>query len=377
MGGMKSFLARDGRCGDDKNKNEDEYEDSRGLDAFRRSFDPVFQGFLRDRICSPVRELVGGDAPPGVLEVLDYLTVIAVGGKRIRPYLVWLAYHSVRSRSNNSADDEGLFPVLCALELFHVFALMHDDIVDGAVTRHGVLCMHKKFGVPQAILLGDLCLSGALCVGPNTIREMFHTMSRETIVGQLLDGVEPKGSALVDLVVDLKTIRYTFAYPIKMGLALAGCENEDVHALYGALAWHLGSAFQRLDDMADILSSKSELGKKPCADIEQGVTTGLIAAIRNHGTSHERDTLSNFFGRMLSDEDRSIIRTTFQGSEVFLAEQNAIRRELRFAEDIVREISEGEDCQATPMMQAWLSLVQMLEQKLDRLYLTDEIHAWG
>jgi geranylgeranyl diphosphate synthase type I len=140
----------------------------RQFHAFRQSFDPQLQAFVEQKLASYAP--IATDA--FVETILEYAKNITFkGGKRVRPYLASIGFAAAKGRRASSS----VLPVFMALELFHVFALIHDDIMDQGMSRHGIPTTHifvtqalqknkrvgdiKRSGESQAILLGDLLFS--------------------------------------------------------------------------------------------------------------------------------------------------------------------------------------------------------------------------
>jgi geranylgeranyl pyrophosphate synthase len=325
------------------------------LQAFKQYFEPRYQAFLQAHI-EPYM------AQPLIEEMCKHLLVLAGGGKRLRPYVAMLAYHSAEG-----ADPESFLTVLYALELYHLFALIHDDIIDEAITRHGVLCIHTKYGVSQALLLGDLILSIAMStVGNSTMstltRETFSRLSEETIVGQMID-VAMTDKLDIDILVlntaiEQKTARYSFAYPMVLGITQANSNlNTDT---YWNLGIHLGRAFQRIDNIADVLETEASLGKKPCADIMQGTPTHLTHYLMHHGTASQQALLEKQFGKKV--KDTGPLRDAFIHSGAIAHEKLEVVSELEEARNILHALQIEQT-----LKNSWADCIGMLELKVKTL----------
>ncbi len=285
---------------------------------------------------------------------------MAKGGKRIRAYIAYTAYESVRQTIFD------ILPLLFALELFHLFALIHDDVLDESPMRHGMQSFHVRFSKGQAILWGDLVLSlAAETIGKSDFsketRELFATMSQETIIGQMLDVAGPESSfgadVFLDHVIQLKTSRYTFIYPILLGRSLTGIVKPD--PAYIALGTALGRAFQRLDDLSDILSPQEELGKKPGSDIETGKSTHISNYIQMFCSKETRVRFQTYTARPLSKGEMETVRGLAWATGAIENQKESIAADLSEACRIIRTLKIKKDHR-----DMWLSFVDSLFEKL-------------
>ncbi|HTY72900.1 MAG TPA: polyprenyl synthetase family protein [Actinomycetes bacterium] len=240
------------------------------------------------------------DVDPDVEPLMDALTDLLVGGKRLRPAFCWWGW-----RGAGGPDDEAAMVAATSLELLQACALVHDDVMDGSDTRRGRPAAHRRFaalhrvsawlgssetfGVGAAILLGDLCLSWAdqllsTCGLPDPAlrraKPVFDVMRTELMAGQYLDLLEQArgggsvGSAL--RVVRFKSAKYTVERPLHLGIALAGGGPElmEASSRYGL---PLGEAFQLRDDVLGVFGDPQETGKPAGDDLREGKRTVLVA----------------------------------------------------------------------------------------------------
>jgi geranylgeranyl diphosphate synthase, type I len=335
--------------------NEHLYTDMmEGLNTFRNYFEPKYQLYLETCVD---QYLAHNNA---FYAITEHLLRIAMGGKRIRAYNVLLAYESVGGDNN-----EELLPTCFALELYHLFALIHDDIIDRSNERHGVSTLHVAFGTDQALLLGDMCLAWAMksiMNAPDMTRDIFMRLSEETIIGQMLDvsaiGNLDVSEYLLDTSIEYKTARYTFVYPIMLGISFG---KKKIHTKrYWQFGSYLGRAFQRLDDISDIVLNKEQSGKNPCADIMQATPTHLTNYIVRQGTPDERIMLKKYFGMKLRDQDIPGIRNLFINSGAIAYEKKMIAEDIRRAEHILQTLEIGEDSKET-----WKQCIDVLQGKLE------------
>ena len=211
-----------------------------------------------------------------------------VGGKRVRPILCLAAGTCI---SPDTAIEEQLLPVACALECIHTYSLIHDDLpaMDNDDLRRGHPTNHKKFGEAEAILAGDGLLSFAFDLLsdpqhgrglPDSARlKIIQTIARAAgslgmVGGQALD-MEGEGQALS--FEQLQTIHRSktgalITASVLSGAIGAGAEAEQLGKLR-VFGDNIGLAFQIVDDLLDVISTTEELGKTAGSDAEHNKAT--------------------------------------------------------------------------------------------------------
>ena len=230
------------------------------------------------------------------------------GGKRLRPTLLLLTAEAFGS------DVEGAMPAAMAVEVFHNFTLLHDDIMDNADMRRGKPSVYAKWGGNVAILSGDAMLITAYKYlsqlnGEQLSRVMplFNTMALEVCEGQQYD-MDFEGKAEVSVeeyirMIELKTSALLSGSAM-IGATLAGASEEDAKRVY-RFATELGLAFQLQDDMLDRYGDEA-LGKKIGGDILEGKQTYLMVQAMSRASESEREILRTTHLRNDIDNNKKI-----------------------------------------------------------------------
>ncbi|MBQ6584189.1 MAG: polyprenyl synthetase family protein [Alistipes sp.] len=232
---------------------------------------------------------------------------LAEGGKRMRPVLAMLAY-------NIYADDiQRVLPAAVAIEVFHNFTLLHDDIMDNAAVRRGRESVFAKWGSNVAILSGDVMmieayrhLQGVEAKYLPSVFERFNAMAAQVCEGQQYDmdfETQPKVAVAEYMnMIELKTAAL-LAGSVVIGATLAGADEEDLHKL-NKFAIEVGLAFQLQDDLLDSYGDE-QLGKKIGGDILEGKKTYLMIISLSHATEEQREVLRSTHLRTdITDEQK-------------------------------------------------------------------------
>ncbi|MEO8820584.1 MAG: polyprenyl synthetase family protein [Ginsengibacter sp.] len=242
--------------------------------------------------------------PKHLYDASQYL--LTVKGKRIRPVMCLMANEMF------DAIKEDAFHVATAIELFHNFTLVHDDIMDRAPLRRGMQTVHTKFGEPTALLAGDVMLIAAyenLAKINNeylhSILNLFNSTAKQVCEGQQLDmEFEKTGHVNFDdyvKMIGLKT-SVLLAASLQMGaiLGCAGLGNQ--HHLY-EFGKNLGIAFQIQDDYLDAFGDPKKFGKKQGGDIMANKKTFLWLQAMEAASPQQKDKLAELSS---CDDDNKI-----------------------------------------------------------------------
>jgi geranylgeranyl diphosphate synthase type I len=232
-------------------------------------------------------------------EPLERLVHFSVtGGKRLRPAFC----HWGHVAAGGDTDDPRVVDTGAALELLHVFALVHDDVMDDADTRRGDPTVHqhfgrlheakgwkgesRRFGEGVAVLVGDLAIvlaDGLLAGVSRPVWDVYNELRVELVMGQFLD-VTVAASGQADLgtsqrISQFKTAKYTVERPLHLGAALAGRLDELAPA-FTAYGLALGEAFQLRDDVLGAFGDAEVVGKPVGDDFRDGKPTRLVIGAR-------------------------------------------------------------------------------------------------
>ncbi len=241
------------------------------LKEFKKTFDPILKRYLDRKIEAFSKNI--NDA--FILDIIAYSQkLIESGGKRIRPYVSYLMYKALGGKETEKALE-----LFVSLELFHNFALIHDDIMDKSSIRHGIQTVHEyvkeklqkegrsgdlnHIGNSHAILLGNILLAWAFSVFDEvkfdedklkTAKTFFNKMANDVFLGQIIDIDIPSRKDIPKELIDkkdkLKTASYTFIRPLQIGASLVKID-KNIEKFCGDLGLNLGLAFQMQDDLLD------------------------------------------------------------------------------------------------------------------------------
>ena len=245
--------------------------------------------------------------PYGLYEPIEY--TLAAGGKRVRPQLAMIASQLFGGK------DEEVLPAALALEVFHNFTLLHDDVMDKADVRRGRPTVHVKWNENTAILSGDQMLieaykllSGVPADKLPKVLQLFNKMATEICEGQQYD-VDFESQAHVTIEEYLKMIRLKtavlLATALKMGSYIADASAEQQDMLY-EFGIHIGLAFQIQDDILDVWGNPETFGKAVGGDISCNKKTFVALTAMQLADSATRKELEQWFSQTLLDNTEKI-----------------------------------------------------------------------
>ena len=246
--------------------------------------------------------------PYGLYEPIEY--TLAAGGKRVRPQLAMIACQMFGGK------EEEVLPAALALEVFHNFTLLHDDVMDKADVRRGRATVHVKWNENTAILSGDQMLIEAykLLAGVpadklSNVLQLFNKMATEICEGQQYD-VDFESQEQVAVEEYLKMIRLKtsvlLATALQIGGYIAGANEEQQEALY-QFGINVGLGFQIQDDILDVWGDPETFGKAVGGDISCNKKTFVyLEAMRRLGDEAIGNELQQWYSQVLEDNTTKI-----------------------------------------------------------------------
>jgi len=256
---------------------------------------------------SYMKEQLPENSPASLYEPASY--VMQLGGKRIRPVLALLAADAVGGSFKNA------LPAALAVEVFHNFSLVHDDIMDDAPLRRGQATVHEKWDVNTGILSGDVMLIWAyecLNVYPGTLfkelTSLFSATARKVCEGQQYDMDFPN-QKLVTQQEYMQMIAYKTAVllgcSLQMGALVGGASKETSLPFYN-FGIELGLAFQLQDDYLDAFGDPETFGKQIGGDIIENKKTLLYLLALELGSPEDAAALERIFETNPTDPTQKI-----------------------------------------------------------------------
>ncbi len=213
------------------------------------------------------------------------------GGKRIRPALLLL------SSSMCGFEGPECYRLGAVVEMIHSATLVHDDIIDGAKVRRGRASVNAHWGNEITVLMGDwlYMTSFQMALGERRfeILDILTDVTRKMIEGELIQlsmSRNPDVTEEQHLEISKRKTAFLFSACTQMGgiLGSVGAEKEEALRLYGL---HLGMAFQMVDDVLDITSTESTLGKPVCSDLKEGKLTLPLIYLMQEGEPEHRELI--------------------------------------------------------------------------------------
>lgn len=250
---------------------------------------------LTEKVTTALEQLPYDRQPQGLYAPIKY--VLSLGGKRIRPVLMLMAYNMYRE------DVDRIMPVALGLEVYHNFTLLHDDLMDRADVRRGKPCVHKVWNDNTAILSGDNMLVMAyqmMSRCPSSALPFVISIFTETALqideGQQYDMEFEQRTDVTEReyleMIRLKT-SVLLACALQIGALLGGASEADAQALY-AYGEKVGLAFQLQDDYLDVYGDFETFGKAIGGDILCNKKTFMLINALAHAPEHLRAELQGW-----------------------------------------------------------------------------------
>lgn len=249
--------------------------------------------------------------PQSLYEPVKY--VLSMGGKRIRPSLMLMAYNMFKD------DPESILPTACAIETYHNYTLLHDDLMDNADMRRGMPTVHVKWDANTAILSGDsmlvLAFQRMMQCAPDKLKpvlDLFTETSLEIGEGQQYDmDFESRTDVTEDEYIEMIRLKTSvlLACALKLGAIQADAPAEDADNLYkfGEL---MGLAFQLQDDYLDVYGDPAVFGKAIGGDILCNKKTYMLINAFNRADDSQRKELMKWVTAEKFDQKEKIAAVT-------------------------------------------------------------------
>lgn len=250
---------------------------------------------IQEKVNAYIASLPYERKPKSLYDPIEY--VLAAGGKRIRPSFVLMAYNLFHD------DVDRILPVATALETYHNYTLLHDDLMDKADMRRGRPTVHKKWDDNTAILSGDtmLVLAYEHLAKCDTkylkpALDLFTETALEVSEGQQFDmEFETRNDVAEEEYIEMIRLKTSvlLACALKMGALVAGASDADANALY-AFGEKVGLAFQLQDDLLDVYGDPKVFGKAIGGDITSNKKTFMLINAFNRADAGTRAELERW-----------------------------------------------------------------------------------
>lgn len=255
--------------------------------------------------------------PKSLYEPIRY--VLSMGGKRIRPVLMLLGYNLYKE------DTDKILMNAIALETYHNYTLLHDDLMDQADLRRGHETVHKKWDANTAILSGDSMLvlayeRMAQCDSRHLadVLRLFTTTALEIGEGQQYDmEFETRDDVREEEYIEMIRLKTSvlLACALKIGAILADAPAEDADSLY-KFGEQIGLAFQLQDDYLDVYGDSKVFGKKIGGDITSNKKTFMLINAFTHADEAQRLELEKWVNAKSFDREEKIAAVTRLYNEI-------------------------------------------------------------
>lgn len=305
--------------------------------------------YFQDIISNHFEKLALEKEPKNLYQPIQY--ILSLGGKRLRPVLTLMTAEIF------DTDCKKALPAASAVEVFHNFSLIHDDIMDDAPLRRGKITVHEKWNVNTGILSGDAMLILAYQhfeqyepVIFKALLKLFSKTALEVCEGQQYD-VDFETRDDVTIPEYLKMIGYKTAVLVaaamKMGAIVAETSEENADLIYD-FGLNLGLAFQLQDDYLDAFGNTETFGKQVGGDIIENKKTFLYLKAIEFSSKEQREELMNLFSIQPQDNSTKInaVKEIFNSTGASEATQKSIQDFTMKAFETLDRINISEDKKA-------------------------------
>ncbi len=285
------------------------------------------------------------DKPLELYEPMNY--IISHGGKRLRPIMVLMGNDLFGGEM-----EKAIKPSL-AIEFFHNFTLIHDDIMDEAPLRRNVPTIHTVYGLNTGILSGDGLLLKAYKFFEDLEPELFKACIRVfTHTGLLLcEGqqydinFETQKNVTYDDYIRMITYKtgVLSASSFEIGALIAGAPFKDAKAIFN-FGKHIGIAFQIMDDYLDVFGNQKDFGKKHAGDIFENKKTVLYLLAKEHATAEELSELDYWYSKKTDNIDKIYgVEKIFRRTKVDEKTLMLVQKHNEIAQEYLKKIDAPEE----------------------------------
>ena len=288
------------------------------------------------RVEELMRSHIKGDYPL-VIETSRHL--VEAGGKRLRPLLTLLA-----AQFGDPSNYDIIKAAVCC-ELTHLATLYHDDVMDDAVLRRGVISANKKWDNAVAILTGDYLFSKVsdmlADIGPEAVKLQAKTFER-LVIGQIKE-TQGKSEGLTQIEHYMKVVAdktgSLIATSARFGALLSGANAQTVDSLT-KFGEKIGVAFQVADDLLDISSDETASGKTPGTDLKEGVPTLVTLYVIAANNPADKDLIAKLKGP-ISENDLSGVINQLRSHKALTDVKDYLAKVAKEANDLLVDLPEG------------------------------------
>lgn len=266
---------------------------------------------LQEMISEAVEKLAFPGYPAELYEPITY--ILSLGGKRMRPALLLMACDLF------GGDVEAAIPPALAIEVFHNFTLMHDDIMDDAPLRRGKTTVHEKWNQNVGILSGDVMLIEGYKLMMHVeerllrpIMNIFNSTAVSVCEGQQIDmEFEQRNDAGIDEYLDMIRLKtaVVLGSALKIGALIGGADQKDAE-LISTFGEQLGIAFQLQDDILDVYGDPEKFGKQVGGDIISNKKTYLLIKALELANDRQRQELNDLIALKQFDNTEKVAAVT-------------------------------------------------------------------
>ncbi|MFM7851040.1 MAG: polyprenyl synthetase family protein [Flammeovirgaceae bacterium] len=285
----------------------------------------------KKQIEAEIKKQAFGHQPKSLYEPIRY--IMALGGKRLRPLLTVLSYSLYKKNT------DGIIKYATAVEAFHNFTLLHDDIMDKAPLRRGKPTVHEKWNVNTAILSGDVMLVRVydmfLDLEEAKLKEVlriFNQCAAEVCEGQQWDMEFELKSKVTEAqyieMIRLKTA-VLLGFALELGAILAGAPGSDCAALR-QFGINIGIGFQLKDDLLDVYADQKKFGKQVGGDIISNKKTYLLIKALEKARGSDKTELLRWIAAKKFDKKKKVKAITEVYNRNHIAELTELKASLFF-----------------------------------------------